>query len=84
MFCMQHFSQVLLLQQLQKQKIYNLNQYDAFVIKVSDCYCLCGLQTLHICALHHLNALASITLISDCINHTDSSYYIHVVVGPIS
>lgn len=90
MYCMQHFSLVLLLQQLQKQKkkTSNLNQYDASVIKVSDYYCLCQLKTLRfywlnlsallsilLCALQYLTALASVTLISDCINPTDSSCY---------
>lgn len=68
MFCTQHFSLVLLLKQLQKQKISNLNQNDTSIIKVFDCYCLCRLKTLHLYALQYLTTLASVTLISDCIN----------------
>ena len=67
-----------------RKKISNLNRNDASVIKVSDCYYLCRLKTFHLCALQYLTALASVTLIFDCINHTDSSYCIHHVAGPIS
>ena len=61
-----------------------MNLNDASVIKVSDYYCLCRLKTLHLCALQYLTALAFVPLISDCINHTDSSCCICAAAGPIS
>jgi len=66
-------SSVVALATLETKKTSNLNQNDASVIKVFDCYCLCRLKTLHLCALQYLTAIVSVTLISDCINHTDSS-----------
>ena len=80
----------------QKQKISNLNQNDASVTKVFDCYCLCRLKTLCfcrlclstllsvlLCTLQYLTALAFLTLISDCINPADSSRY-YVLWAPIA